>query len=163
MLISEERPSTQEEPKQEQPEHEEPKDVRQPTITIERAEPTYYSDEKGVRITPTRFIYGSTTYSMANITSVKVERTGPNRTVGIVLTIFGAVILIISGVFEVWPVAIIGMGMLAGGIAAMVAAKPKYHLRITSAAGESEPIKDKDEKYINQVAMAVNEALIKRG
>ena len=61
-----------------EPTEQEPKDVRSGTITIERAEPTYYSDEKGVRITPTRLTIGSTTYAMANITSIKTKKDEPN-------------------------------------------------------------------------------------
>jgi len=62
-----------------EPRKEEPKDVRSPTITIERAEPIYYSDEKGVRISPTRLIIGSKTYAMANITSIERKTDPPVR------------------------------------------------------------------------------------
>ena len=37
-------------------------------------EQTFYSDGEGVRITATRAIFESTTYSMANITSVTGAR-----------------------------------------------------------------------------------------
>jgi len=62
------------------------KDLKPRTLVIERAEPTYYSDGSGVRITPTRLIIpgkttneGPSTYAMANITSVKTDRRDPNR------------------------------------------------------------------------------------
>ena len=41
--------------------------------------------------------------------------------------------------------------------------KPTYRLKVTSASGEESPLSSKDRMYINGVAVAVNEALIKRG
>ncbi len=50
-------------------------------------EQTFYSDDKGVRITGTRAIFGSTTYSMANITSVTKGQEPAKRTPGILVTL----------------------------------------------------------------------------
>jgi len=60
------------------------------------AERVYYSDEKGVRITSTRAIFGSTTYSMANISSVKSAEEPPKRGGGIFTAFVGVVILLIG-------------------------------------------------------------------
>ncbi len=142
---------------------EKPKDVRTGTVTIEQADPTYYSDEKGVRITATRLIIESKTYAMANITSINTKRVPANRTLGIIIASIGFVILAIGAGFSSQTGTLVGVLVLIIGLIAVFTAKPTYHLKITSASGEETPLTSKDENYINQVAVAVNEALIKRG
>jgi len=146
-----------------EPAQEKPKDVRTGTVTIERADPTYYSDEKGVRITATRLIIGSKTYAMANITSIERKTDPPNRWPGIIMAVIGAFILVICAASEWESGILLGLFVLLGGILWAALLKPTYHLKVTSAAGEESPLTSKDGKYINQVAVAVNEALIKRG
>jgi len=136
-------------------------DMRSSTVTIERADPTYYSDDKGVRITSTRLIVGEATYSMANITSIKTSKTGPNYAVGIIAAVIGLVFVGLHGISS--ALAVIGVLLALGGIAFLLTTKPTFHLEVTSAAGEQSPLSSKDEKYIEKVAVALNEALIKRG
>ena len=76
-----------------EPVQEKPGDVRISTVTIERADPTYYSDEKGVRITATRLIIGSKTYAMANITSIRSHTVYPTLALGVILAVIGLIIL----------------------------------------------------------------------
>jgi len=58
---------------------------------------------------------------------------------------------------------LLGVFVLLGGILWAALVKPTYHLKVTSAAGEESPLTSKNGKYINQLVVAVNEALIKRG
>lgn len=67
-------------------------------------EQTFYSDEKGVRITATRAIFGSTTYSMANITSVTRSQEPAKRTPGILVAIVGIVLLAVGISAGAWLV-----------------------------------------------------------
>jgi DNA-directed RNA polymerase subunit RPC12/RpoP len=142
---------------------EDPKGVRTGTVTIERADPTYYSDEKGVRVTATRLIIpktsGSITYAMANITSIHTKAVYPSLIPGIILAVIG---LIMLAVFWSWvSIALVGVALLIGGT--ILAVMREHHLKVTSAAGEESPLVSKERKYIDQVAVAINEALIKRG
>ena len=126
-------------------------------------EQTFYADEDGVRITATRAIFGSTTYSMANITSVTRGEEPAKRMPGILVAIVGFLTLIVgsSSNSTIWIV--IGVLISVLGIYIAYTAKGKYFLKITSAAGESTPISSKDKKYIDGIAVAINEALIRRG
>lgn len=152
-----------------EPSQEKPEDVRTGTVTIERADPTYYSDEKGVRVTATRLIIpkttGSITYAMANITSISIKPVYPTLPLGIFLGVSGLGILSygIAMNYEEWAstVPLVGVVLLIIGI--ILAVRREYHLKVTSAAGEESPLTSKDRKYIDQVAVAINEALIKRG
>ena len=146
-----------------EPVQEKAEDVKTGTVTIERADPTYYSDEKGVRITATRLIIGSTTYAMANITSIRTKTVYPTLALGIIIGIIGLVVLAISAAFNSWTGMLFLVGVLLLIIGIILAARRTYHLKVTSAAGEESPLTSKDREYINQLVVAVNEALIKRG
>ncbi len=126
-------------------------------------ERTYYSDEKGVRITGTRAIFGSTTYSMANISSVSTAEEPAKRSGGIVTAIIGLILLII-GASAGWSWLLIG-GIILLLIGALVAwaAKGKYHVRISSASGEAIALSSNDREYITKVVFALNEAIVSRG
>ncbi len=141
---------------------EEPKE-RRSTITIERTEPTYYSDENGVRISTTRLLIGSTTYAMANIASVRTHVKPANRTPGILLAIGGFATISVSAYLNI-PIGI-GVGVLFFilGIAWALLSKPTYFIRISSSSTETDAIGSRSKEYIAQVARAINEALIQRG
>ena len=126
-------------------------------------EPTFYSDERGVRITPTRAIFGSTTYAMANITSVARSEDPPKRKPGIIVAILGFIILLACISFKSTEGIIVGVVVLGLGILIATKAKATYHVKITSASGEAKPISSKDKQHIDSIVMALNEALIRRG
>ena len=126
-------------------------------------EPTFYSDERGVRITPTRAIFGSTTYAMANITSVARSKDPPRRAPGIIVAILGFIILLASISFEGTEGVIVGVVVLGLGILLTALAKATYHVKITSASGEVSATSSKEKQYIDSIVMALNEALIRRG
>jgi hypothetical protein len=100
---------------------------------------------------------------MANITSIERKTDPPVRWPGIIMSVIGLIILGIGAFFDSQGGILLGLFVLLGGILWAALVKPTHHLKITSAAGEETPLTSKDEKYINQVAVAVNEALIKRG
>ena len=135
-------------------------------------EQTFYSDERGVRITATRVIFDSatesTTYSMANITSVTTVKEPAKRTLGILVAIIGIVLLLGGLGIDGTELTIVGAITGALGLLFAYFAKGVYKLKITSASGEFFPIsseKDKniDEEYIEKIAVAINEAMISRG
>ncbi len=145
-------------------------DFRSSRLVIERAEPTYYSDKKGVRITSTRLITpgktrdeGPTTYSMANITSVKTEKREPKRVIGVLIALSGFVLGYIGYASSETGLLVSGVVIAGAGIALTVLLKPTYHLKVSSASGETEPLISNDKEYIGHITTAINEALIKRG
>ncbi len=127
------------------------------------AEQTFYSDEEGVRITGTRAIFGSTTYSMANITSVTRDQESAKRTPGILVAVIGIVPLLGGLGMDETALTMAGILILALGVLLAYRAKAEYHLQITSASGEFTPVSSEDEKYIESITVAINEAMIRRG
>ena len=77
--------------------------------------------------------------------------------------IFGIVLLAIGMNADGTGLAIAGVIVLALGTLFAYTAKATYHLKITSASGEFTPISSKDERYVEKIVVAINEAMIRRG
>jgi hypothetical protein len=133
-------------------------------MTTQTAETTFYTDDQGIRVTNSRLVFGDTTYSMANLTSVAVKRPPTNYGVLIVLLIF--VLVWVFGLTVNQPslsgAGGIGTVVVAGAFFISIALK-KWNLTITSSSGESSPISSRDKRYIDRIAQAIQEALIARG
>ena len=129
----------------------------------EAKEVMFYLDDKGVRITNTRAIVGSTTYAMANITSVSPGRIPAKRAGSVWLIIVGVVTIVVGLIAQAWAIDILGIALFGAGIWLAIVAKPRYTVRIGSASGTVQAIVSTDQKYIQSIVNAVNEAFIKRG
>jgi len=116
-----------------------------------------YSDNKGVRITNTRAIFGNKTYVMTNISSISIGKKPPNWIPGIIVLLFGLICLLIE------PIRIAGLIFLIVGGVILYFTKGEYSVRITSASGETDAFTHTDKIYIQNIVTAINEAIIKRG
>lgn len=123
-------------------------------------ETSFYADQKGVRVTDKRVIVGSTTYSLANITSVSTTVEKPDFTGPILFTVLGIFLLIGAVSENSGGFAFFGVLLLLLGIVLYRGCKPKWNLRIASASGESAPLQSTDEQWISNIARAINEAMI---
>jgi hypothetical protein len=131
---------------------------------VEEAEVSYYSDQSNVRVTNKRVIIGNTTYSMANITSISTHVEKPSLT-GPILFMFIGVSLLFMGLAETpksGGAALIGVIVGGLGYFWFRGCKPVSHLRIASASGESTPLKSVNQQWIDGIARAINEAIIRR-
>ena len=125
-------------------------------------ETSYYSDQSGVRVTDKRVIIGSTTYSMANITSVSTTVDRPSMTGPILFIVIGAFMFFggLSG--NNTGTAFFGAIFAAIGYFWYRGRKPIWHLRIASASGETTPLNSINQQWITSIAQAINEAIIHR-
>lgn len=126
-------------------------------------EQTFYSDDEGVRITNTRAIFDNTTYSMANISSIRTKEIPAKRGGGIFTIILGLIILAIGVSAEITGLTIFGIIIFILGILWVWLATGEFHIMITSSSGEASALKSKDKGYIDKVTQAMNEAIIHRG
>jgi hypothetical protein len=130
-------------------------------------EVVFYSDDYGVRVTNTRLVImrpqGTTTYSMANITSISMRTTPANRRPGLFLAFLGLAIGIGGLALGYAESLAVGIPFLIAGIAWAALVKPTYRVRVSSAAAEEDVMESKAKQYIQGVVNAVNEAFIKRG
>ena len=126
-------------------------------------EQVFYSDESGVRITGTRAIFNTTTYSMANISSIRTAVTPPKRAGAILMIIIGLLMAIIGFSSSVAALGVIGIVIVLLGILWFWKAASTYHIMITSASGEASALDSKNKEYIAKIGQAMNEAIIHRG
>jgi Family of unknown function (DUF6232) len=124
---------------------------------------SFYSDQKGVRVTDKRVVIGNTTYSMASISSVSTKVEEPSRS-GSVLCIAIGVGLVIAGLSRQRSGGLVILGVFAAlfGYFWYRGCKPRWHLRISSASGESTPLSSTNKEWIASIAQAINEAIIHR-
>ncbi|MBI4200545.1 MAG: hypothetical protein HY535_08765 [Chloroflexi bacterium] len=117
-------------------------------------EKTFFQSEE-VTVTNSRFMVGSKTFAMSNITSVKASEQEPKRLYSIGLIVLGVFVLTGS----------VGIGVVISGIgvAWLLMQKTKYHVTLTTAAGESSALGSKQREYIEKVVQALNEAIVARG
>src|SRR5438105_4495459 len=132
--------------------------------SVEEVEVSYYSDQSGVRVTDKRVIIGNTTYSMANITSISTHVEKPGLAGPIFFMVVG-VVLLISGLAHTpqsGGTTVAGVIVGALGYFWFRGCKPVNHLRIASASGESTPLKSVNKDWIDGIARAINEGMIRR-
>jgi hypothetical protein len=117
-------------------------------------EKTFFEYED-VKVTNARFMTGSQTYAMSNITSIKAHKEPPSRLVGILILILGV------GVATQEPG--VGFIMVLAAAYYLYQQKTTYHVLLTTSGGETSALKTHQLKYINRVVGALNEAIIYRG
>lgn len=136
---------------------------------LQNEEQSFYSNQKGVRVTNTRIIIGPQTYSLANVSSVSLFTKPANRP---------APFLIGGGMALIGIVALMGAarakdGQFGCGLFALVAGavliaigvvlKDQHFVRLTAAGGESNVLQSTDKSYIGSIVAAINEAIVSRG
>lgn len=137
-----------------------------PPLPVQPQEQKIYFDNF-VAVTTTRVIVGATTYALRNLTSVRMTYTPPKILSGILLLVFG-LLLVLGGFVSIHSespapigVYIIGGAMVVGGILLMVTAKTSYHVNLSSAAGEIHALTSKNRAYIEKVVVSINDAIVK--
>ena len=117
-------------------------------------EKTFFEYED-VKVTNTRFITGSQTFAMSNITSVKVFEQKPKRLLGILVVLIG------FGIAFQSPV--IGILIAASAGLYLYLQKTVFHVMLSTSGGESSALKTFQRDYLNKIVSALNDAIVHRG
>jgi hypothetical protein len=134
-------------------------------------ETSFYSDQRGVRVTNTRVIFGNKTYSLANVSSVSVFTLAASRIwwiiIGGVLGLFGIVGSLgqLSSSAQGGSLACSFFLVATGGcfLAFGILRKDSHFVRLTASGGETNAWTSPDLSYIRAIVNAVNEAIVSRG
>ncbi len=110
-----------------------------------------------IKITPARVVLGSSTYSVANITSVKARQDDSLKYGGVVACFVGFIALALLTATSI----ILGILLVAGGVMAIVFGG-KTEILITTGAAESVAFVSRDAKTALEIASAINLAIMKR-
>jgi hypothetical protein len=117
-------------------------------------ERTFFEYED-VKVTNARFVSGSQTYAMSNVTSVKAFEQKPNR--------FWGIVALLVGLVMTPSTAGVGLIIVAAAIFYLYQQKTVYHVMLATAGGETSALKTYQREYLNKVVSALNEAIVHRG
>jgi len=121
--------------------------------------------EAFIKITDLRTIIGTITYSMSDITAVKVTKRAKS---------YKALWLVMAGLlFILWSIIDqtgqlfeffnIGMVLNIVGIVSLITAKPTYAVQIQSPVGNYSILRSTNLTFIQRIADAMNTAIARRG
>jgi Family of unknown function (DUF6232) len=133
------------------------------------ADERVFLNEGGVFVSNSRAVIAGTTYSMANITSVRMGSTPPSQGCAILLLVMGLLMVLASlaafaqGVGTGIVALLLGGGVTAAAAFWLRSLKPTFHVLTASASGETQALSSKDDQLISRVVAAVSEAIVHRG
>lgn len=114
-----------------------------------------FFEHEDVKVTNARFISGSQTYAMSNITSVKTYEQKPNR--------LWPAIGVLVGLGLMGNNLYLGLLIFLAAVAYLFMQKTLYHVMLSTSAGETSALKTHQPEYLHKVVAAVNEAIVHRG
>ncbi|MCU1347597.1 MAG: hypothetical protein JWO56_627 [Acidobacteria bacterium] len=126
--------------------------------------------EGSIYVSTGRVMINGTIYSTGNITSVR-KTTTPAGTGGAVLLIVLGILIAVGGTISVFvdessgrsiPAIVVGVALLAVGVAVFRSQKPSFQVTLVSAAGERASLTSPDEAVINRATIAIAEAMTSR-
>ncbi len=119
------------------------------------AEEKVFFENRGVKVTNSRFITFGKTHSLSGITAVSSQYISPSRKWPIILGVIGLALFAWK-----WFLALI---IIALAVFWWISQKTIYQVVLSSASGESDALSDKDQGFILNVVDALNEAIVHRG
>ncbi|ALE57615.1 hypothetical protein AC233_24310 [Burkholderia sp. HB1] len=135
-----------------------PVDLYAQTGSASEADTRVFFNNRGVTVTGARFLLpGNRTFAMSGITAVRMWQKKPSRLGPILCAIVAA--LALSGKATIWSVAI----PLSTGVLWFVLQKPTFYVVLSSASGETQVLRHKSRKWIQDIVAALNQAIIYRG
>lgn len=118
-------------------------------------EKTFFEHED-VKVTNSRFISGTQTFAMSNVTSVKALTERPSRVFGVITVMFGLLMALYGQIA-------VGVLIAAAAGAFLYFQKTTYHIMLNTSGGETSALKTHQLDYITQVVAAINNAIVHRG
>ena len=118
-------------------------------------EPVYF-ERHGVTVTKSRFMIGSQTFAMANVTSVAALEIPPNRGVALFL------VIMIAGLATLASTLLAVVALVLGFIGVYML-KPSYAVQLTTSAGQQKLCSSKDADFVRGIVNALNRSIVERG
>lgn len=117
-----------------------------------------FFNKGSVMVTNARFVVGSQTYAMSNVTSVKSGETPGSQALAIIIALM-SVPFFLAGTVGV----VIGIAILAAAFYASTKVKSTYTVILNTSAGENKALSSQDEGYVRSIIRALNDAIVSRG
>ena len=128
----------------------------------------FFKDDE-VYVSNTRVVIRGTTYSTANITSVRKMK-APAKNGCAALFTFCAAMVFIGGIMNTVmeksdgpPAAVVSAIFFVAGILWLRSIKPTFHVMLASASGERQGLSSQYEGFVDHVTSAIADAISYRG
>lgn len=112
-------------------------------------------EAEGILITTARFVVGSKTYALRNITSVAATRRAPSMVLPMALLVIGLISMLASVVAGL-------VLLLLSGVAVLLLGKGDYSVHLLTAAGEAHAVTSENREYIEGLVAALNDAIARQ-
>jgi Family of unknown function (DUF6232) len=122
-----------------------------------------YSQQGDITVTSARFIVGSQTFAMRNITSVQIVENKPNNPYPGYLMIIGCVTALIGFSNSSISAGILGLVIAAAGVYWAWHQTSTFSVVLTTAAGEVSAYTSQNRKFIATIVEALNLSIAERG
>lgn len=119
-------------------------------------------DAHGVLVTTRRVVCGGATYSVANITSVAVNRTEGSIAWALTGCLFGLFLALCTGMVANWIGVFVGACFMAAGGYGIATRGVTHAVTIRTAGGEAQAFVSANEAEVREVANAVGQAISTR-
>jgi len=116
-----------------------------------------FFDSGDISVSNNRFVVYGKAYAMGNITSVKTRVTAANKVTGILLGLIALFVLFAAKSF-LWGAIITVIAVLA-----LIKAREKYSVVLNTSSGENQALSSKNKTHIEEIVLALNEAIMSRG
>ena len=121
-------------------------------------EETTFFNDGGLTVTNSRFVVPGQTYAMSGVTSIRTEEYPPSRKWPSIITGLG-LLLVLGGKDTI----IAALILIAIGVVWWRSQKTTYRIVLSSASGETDAFTSTDEKYVDNLVNALNDAIVSRG
>ena len=118
-----------------------------------------------VQVTTSRFIVGSATYAIANLSSVRTHRKDPSMVGPGCVGLMGAFLMLGALAARGGEVAaLLVSGAVVVGLAVLIAKslKPTFSVVLVTTGGEVQALSSRDWPYIYAIVEAINSAIARR-
>lgn len=116
-----------------------------------------------ITVTNARFVVGSQTFAMRNITSVRSEKIDAKVEYPGYLMMAGIVVALVGFFGAGIAVGVLGIAILAGGIYLAWNQDDNFAVLLTTSAGEVSAYQSKDKQHIASIVKALNDSIVARG
>ena len=114
-----------------------------------------FFESQDVMVTNARFVSGSQTYAMSNITSVKTFERKPKR--------FWSIFFLLIGLVAVANAPIVGFLIAITAAVVLFKRKTVYHVMLSTSGRETSVLRTHQQEYSKNIVSALNEAIVYSG
>lgn len=130
-----------------------------------------FLNESDVFVSSSRIVISGTTYSTANITSIRKSTTPAKRDWALRMILLGALGVLLSWyVYSEDPSVGVGLGglllslaLVIGGVLWLLKLRSMHHFILSAASGETEVLSSQDESLIDKAVQSIGEAIVHQG